>query len=343
LVLALTVHPEAVGCAVALRELPEPSRDDGDILVETLAVGVCGTDREIAAGRLVRPPEGRDWLIIGHESLGRVLEAPSGSGLVPGDLVTGVVRRPDPVPCQFCAMDQPDMCENGRYTERGIIGRDGFAAERFRIEHRDAVRVDPALGLAGVLVEPASVVIKAWEQLDRAVRRPRGRALVLGAGPIGLLAAMLGVQRGLEVHVVDRAECGAKPRQARAVDAAYHASLDDVEGAYDAVLECCGELISEAIARTAPAGAVCMVSGDRDLGATISLAELSYDLVHRNKMIIGTVNSNRHHFQAAQEALLRADHSWLEGLLTDHVPLHEWRSAFTTNPEHVKAVIHFAT
>lgn len=340
--LALTVQREATGCAVALRQLPEPSRDDGDILVETLAVGVCGTDREIAAGRLAVPPEGRDWLVIGHESLGRVLEAPSGSGLVPGDLVTGVVRRPDPVPCQFCAIGQPDMCENGRYTERGIIGRDGFASERFRVTRGDAVRVDPALGLAGVLVEPASVVLKAWEQLDLAVRRPRRRALVLGAGPIGLLAAMLGVQRGLEVHVVDRAGCGPKPRQARALGAVYHTSLSDVDGAYDAVLECCGELISEAIARTAPAGAVCLVSGDRGLGAAISLAELSFDLVHRNKMIVGTVNSNRHHFEAAHEALLRAGRGWLEGLLTDHVTLDEWRSAFTADPEHVKTVIHLA-
>ena len=341
--LALTVQRETAGCALALRELPEPSREDGDVLVQTLAVGVCGTDREIAAGRLVRPPEGRDWLIIGHESLGRVLEAPSGSGLVPGDLVAGVVRRPDPVPCQFCAMDQPDMCENGGYTERGIIGRDGFASERFRIEHGDAVRLDPFLGLVGVLVEPASVVVKAWEQLDQAARRPRRRALVLGAGPIGLLAAMLGVQRGLEVHVVDRAGSGPKPRLARALGAIYHTAPDDVQGACDAVLECCGELIGEAVARTAPTGAVCLVSGDRDLGATISLAELSYDLVHKNKMIIGTVNSNRHHFQAAQKALLRADRGWLEGLLTDRVPLPEWRSAFTINPGHVKTVIQFAT
>jgi len=239
-------------------------------------------------------------------------------------------------------MGQPDMCENGLYTERGIHGRDGFAAERFRIEHSDAVRVDPALGLAGVLVEPTSVVIKAWEQLDRTVRRPRRRALVLGAGPIGLLAAMLGLQRGLEVHVVDRAESGPKPRQARALGAIYHTCPGDVKGTYDAVVECCGELIGEAIALTAPAGAACLVSGDRGPAATMSLADLSHDLVHGNKVIIGTVNSNRQHFRAAHEALLRADRGWLEGLLTDHVPLHAWRSAFTVSPEHIKTIIHFA-
>jgi glucose 1-dehydrogenase len=339
---ALTVQQEATGSVLVLRHLPEPATDDGDILVETIAVGVCGTDREIAAGKLGSPPEGRDWLVFGHESLGRVLEAPSGSGLAPGDLVTGVVRLPDPVPCQFCAIGQPDMCENGRYTERGICGRDGFASERFRIEHGDAIRVDPALGLAGVLVEPASVVVKAWEQLDLTARRPRRRALVLGAGPIGLLAAMLGMQRGLEVHVVDRAGCGPKPRQVRALGGIYHTSSADVQGTYDAVLECSGELISEAIARTAPGGAACLV-GVGGPAATINLAALSSDLVHKNKMVIGTVNSNRHHFQAAHEALLRADRGWLEGLLTHHVPLHEWRSALTTSQEHVKTIIHFAT
>jgi glucose 1-dehydrogenase len=156
------------------------------------------------------------------------------------------------------------------------------------------------------------------------------------------LAAMLGMQRGLEVHVVDRAGCGPKPRQVRALGGIYHTSSADVQGTYDAVLECSGELISEAIARTAPGGAACLV-GVGGPAATINLAALSSDLVHKNKMVIGTVNSNRHHFQAAHEALLRADRGWLEGLLTHHVPLHEWRSALTTSQEHVKTIIHFAT
>jgi glucose 1-dehydrogenase len=340
---ALTVQRKATGGALVLRELPEPRADDGDILVETIAVGVCGTDRGIAAGRLGRPPTGQDWLVLGHESLGRVLEAPSGSGLVPGDLVASVVRHPDPVPCQFCAMGQPDMCENGLYTERGIFGRDGFASERFRVTRGYAVRVDPALGLAGVLVEPTSVVTKAWERLDQVACHPRRRALVLGAGPIGLLAAMLGVQRGLEVHVVDRAGSGPKPRQARALGAIYHTSPGDARGAFDAVVECCGELISEAIARTAPAGAACLVSGGSGPANTMGLAELSRHLVSKNKVIIGTINSNRQHFQAAHEALLKADRGWLEGLLTEHVPLHAWQSAFTAGPENVKTIIRFGT
>src|SRR5579875_747649 len=339
---ALSVRSDGTGGHLAVRQVPEPPVGDGDILAETLAVGVCGTDREIAAGRLGCPPEGRDWLVLGHESLGRVLEAPARSGLVPGDLITGVVRRPDPVPCLFCAAGRADLCENGRYTERGILGRDGFASERFRVEPGYAIRVDPALGLAGVLLEPASVVTKAWELLDLAVRRPSRRALVLGAGPIGLLAALLGAQRGFDVHVVDRARSGPKPAQARALGAAYHTSPGDLDGTFDAVLECCGELIREAIDRTAPAGALCLVS-ETGPKAPVDLAELSRDLISRNKMIIGTVNSNRHHFEAAHDALLRADRKWLEGLLTRHVALDAWEAAFTAGPEDVKTVIRFGT
>jgi glucose 1-dehydrogenase len=341
---ALVTHRGGNGCALALRELPDPAREDGDVLAEALAVGVCGTDRKIAAGRLGSAPPGRDWLVLGHEALGRILEAPASSGLAPGDLVTCVVRRPDPVPCPFCAMGLFDLCENGQYTERGIRGRDGFASERFRIEPDYAVRVDPALGLAGVLVEPASVVTKAWQQLDHAALRPRRRALVLGAGPIGLLAALLGVQRGLEVHVVDRADRGPKPRQVRELGAVYHNSPDDLKGTFDPVIECCGALIDEAIRRTAPAGAACLVSGDgAGTASTVRLAKLSRDLVLSNKVIMGTVNSNRYHFEAAHAALLRADRGWLEGLLTDHVPLPAWRSAFTASPEQIKTVIHFGT
>jgi len=173
------------------------------------------------------------------------------------------------------------------------------------------------------------------------VRRPLRRALVLGAGPIGLLAAMLGVQRGLDVHVVDRVERGPKPRQARALGATYHTSVSDATGTYDAVLECCGGLIGEAIARTAPAGAACLVSSGVGSANTADLGELSRDILHGNKAIIGTVNSNRHHFQAAHEALMQADREWVAGLLTNQVALRAWRSAFTSSGDDIKTIINF--
>src|SRR5689334_7507933 len=119
---ALTVSP-GVANSISLETVAEPPLSEGAVLVQALALGICGTDREIAAGLYGWAPPGQDRLILGHESLGRVLEAPDGSGFAKGDIVAGIVRRPDPVPCSACAHDAWDMCRNGLYTERGIKER----------------------------------------------------------------------------------------------------------------------------------------------------------------------------------------------------------------------------
>ena len=203
---ALTVTPGLANSA-RVEDVPEPPLSDGAVKVRALALGVCGTDREIAAGDYGWAPPGKKRLVIGHESLGRVQEAPAGLGFAVGDLVVGIVRRPDPVPCACCAVGEWDMCRNGQYTERGIKERDGYGSDYFRIEPDFLIKLDPALGMNGVLVEPTSVVAKAWDQTERIGERSRAFApktlLVTGAGPIGLLAAMIGQQRGLDVHVLD--------------------------------------------------------------------------------------------------------------------------------------------
>src|SRR5262249_28924223 len=149
-----------------------------------------------------------------HESYGEVIVAPPGGRFAVGDRIVGIVRRPDPVPCPACASGEWDMCRNGKYTERGIKGLHGFGAERFRIEPADAIKGDPALGELGVLIEPASIVAKAWDHIERIGRRFHSwepqRLLVTGAGPVGLLAAMMGVQRNYETYVLDRAREGPK-------------------------------------------------------------------------------------------------------------------------------------
>ncbi|WP_432277983.1 alcohol dehydrogenase catalytic domain-containing protein, partial [Nocardia cyriacigeorgica] len=183
--------------------------------VDGVGAGAGAPPREIAGAGYGWPPPGKDRLILGHESLGRVRTAPDGSDFAAGDLVVGVVRRPDPVPCGACARGEFDNCRNGRYTERGIKELDGYAAEQWCVEPEYAVALDPRLQRAGVLMEPASVVAKAWEQVERIGERgwfEPARVLVTGAGPIGLLAALLGSQRGLDVHVLDRVEHGVKPR-----------------------------------------------------------------------------------------------------------------------------------
>ena len=131
------------------------------MLVRTLALGVCGTDHEIVSGAYGWAPPGTTRLVIGHESLGEVKEAPPGAGVAVGDHVVGIVRRPDPVPCPACAVGEWDMCRNGRYTERGIKERNGFGSDIFRIEPDFLVKVESVTRHQWRLVEPTSIVAKA--------------------------------------------------------------------------------------------------------------------------------------------------------------------------------------
>jgi threonine dehydrogenase-like Zn-dependent dehydrogenase len=327
-------------------DVPEPDPANGSVLVQGLAVGVCGTDLEIVAGHYGAAPPGRDWLILGHESLGRVLDAPADSGFTPGDLVAGIVRLPDPVPCPNCAAGEWDMCRNGRYREHGIKEIDGFCAERWRVAPDHAVKVAPHLGDLGVLLEPASVVSKAWEHVERIGRRavwePR-TALVTGAGPIGLLAALIGRQRGLEVHVLDRVTEGPKPRLVSDLGAHYHTGdVADIAAAADVVIECTGVgwLVVDIVSKTPPGCVTCLTgisSGGRPIPADFSV--LNRTIVLENDVIVGSVNANRRHHEAAVTALERADCEWLGRIVTRRVPLENWEDALTRRPNDVKPVI----
>jgi threonine dehydrogenase-like Zn-dependent dehydrogenase len=342
---ALTVRPGVAGSA-RLDDVPEPPEAEGPVLVEVLAIGVCGTDAEIIAGKYGEAPPGAQRLILGHESLGRVVEAPEGSGLAKGDLVAGIVRRPDPVPCPNCAVGEWDMCRNGLYTEHGIKRLDGFARERYRSEPHRLVKIDPKLGHLGVLMEPASILAKAWEHIERIGRRaawsPR-KVLVTGAGPIGLLAALMGVQRGLEVHVLDRVTDGPKPGLVRDLGASYHTgTVQEACPGADIVIECTGvsRLVFDAMEATGANGIVCLTgvsSGGRDL--TIDLGKLNRAMVLENDVVFGSVNANRRHYEAAAEALAKADHDWLARLITRRVPLDHWQDALNRRPDDVKPVL----
>ena len=161
---AITVEPKKPGTA-RYEDFPEPDAHEGSVLVEAVAVGVCGTDVEIVEGKYGWAPPGNSRLVLGHESLGRVIDPGPRSSLKKGDLVVGIVRRPDPVPCPNCAVGEWDMCTNGQYTERGIKEIHGFMSERWRTEPEYAIKVDPSLGILGVLLEPMTVITKALEQV----------------------------------------------------------------------------------------------------------------------------------------------------------------------------------
>jgi threonine dehydrogenase-like Zn-dependent dehydrogenase len=330
----------------AVVDLPEPPASDGSLLVRARLVGVCGTDVEIALDGYGVPPPGEERLVLGHESLGEVLEAAEGSGFAPGDLVVGVVRRPDPGPCPACAADEWDMCRTGGFVERGIKECHGYGSERFRIDPRFAVRPDSRTGDLGVLLEPTSVVAKAFDHAERVGARawfePRV-ALITGAGPIGLLATLLARQRGLETHVIDLVTKGAKPKLVADLGAQYHSSpVTELKVHPDIVIECTGvgQVLIDSAHQAAPGGVLALTGiSHSDLVGEARLDAFNKELVVENKVVFGAVNAARRHYEQAAVALSRADPDWLARLITRRLALEEWPAALQKRPEDIKIVI----
>ena len=344
---AITVEPMKAG-SVRLEDVSEPDARYGSVVVEAIAVGVCGTDVEITEGKYGWAPPGVTRLVLGHESLGRVLD-PGSSGLKKGDLVVGIVRRPDPVPCPNCAVGEWDMCRNGQYTERGIKQINGYMSERWRIEPEYTIKIDPTLGILGVLLEPTTVVAKAWEHVlavgERAFWEPK-TVLVTGAGPIGLLAALLGKQLGLDVHVLDRAQSGPKPEIVRALGAAYHAcAISELGFQPDIILECTGvgQVITDSIQALAASGVLCLAGvGHGGSVPKLPAADVASRAVLKNNVVFGSVNANKRHWYKAGEALARADRSWLARLITRRESPENFAQALVRKPEDIKVIIQFS-
>jgi glucose 1-dehydrogenase len=345
---ALTIVPGKANSA-SVQDVPEPPLSDGSVLVRSLALGICGTDFELISADYGWPPPGSNHLILGHESLGRVEEAPPDSGFQKGDLVVGIVRHPDPVPCIACAAGEWDMCRNGKYTERGIKQRNGFGSERFRNEPEFLVKLDPNLGEVGVLMEPASILAKAWDHITRIGERAKWQPktlLVTGAGPIGLLAALMGQQRDLEIHVLDRVEKGLKPQLVHDLGGTYHTGpLKDLNFCPDIIIECTGvaSVIIDAMNRLGNDGIMCSVGvSSHNQPETLDIGTINRTMVLENAVIFGSVNANRRHYEMAEKALCKADRNWLSSMITRKEPLSNWQEALKRKPGDIKVAIQFA-
>ena len=175
---------------------------------------------------------------------------------------------------------------------------------------------------------------------------PCGRAHRACERPIGLLAALVGTQHGLSVHVLDRHKRGQKPKLARALGGAYHEDAGSLgETQFDVVMECTAApaVIADVIGRCAPSGIVCLVgvsaSGHKD---EFDIGGFNRKLVLGNETIFGTVNANRRHYENAARALAKANRDWLDGLISRRVPLSRWQEAFTPQPDDIKVVIDFS-
>ena len=341
-----------------LADLPDPVPAAGEALVEVLEVGVCGTDREILSGAYGSAPEGDDHLVIGHENFGRVLEAPPGCGLSPGDLVACEVRRPDPVPCPACAGGRQDLCTNGGFEERGIKGLHGFMADRYVESPTYLVHLPAELESIGVLAEPLSVVEKGVAEsiaIQRRLPWDAHEAIVTGAGPIGLMATLLLRSLGWRVWTLDLApRDGLKASIVEAAGAEYVKS--DEEGllqlaervtGIDLIVESTAapSIVFDAIDAVGPNGVVCLTGVSADSRTLqVPASHLNLEMVLDNKVVFGTVNAAHRDWQAASRDLLRFEAMWpglCERLLTRRVPPERFQEAIDRQPDDVKNTLRF--
>src|SRR2546423_6109592 len=276
---AIAVTPAKAGSAQQL-ELPKPRLETGMALMRVLEVGIDGTDTEINNGEYGEAPPGSYVLVIGHEALS-VVDA-GGEGVAvfqPGDLVVSTVRRPDD--CPNCRAGESDMCVFGNYTERGIKGAHGYMGEYYSETPAFMVKIPAPLRPFAVLLEPLSIVEKAisqaWKIQERMLWSPK-RAVVLGAGPIGILATLLLRLRGLDVYVY--AKSAPETLQGRiltSLGARYESAADhpvagikDELGQIDFILEGTGnsEVAFAAMAQLGTNGVLCLIglsAGNRQI------------------------------------------------------------------------------
>lgn len=351
---AIAVTPRKAGSARQV-ELPRPEASRGLALMRVLEVGIDGTDTEINLGEYGDAPPNADVLVIGHEALSLVETVGDGvTGFGPGDLVVSTVRRPDG--CPNCQAGESDMCLTGGYTERGIKGAHGYMADYYSEKPDFMVKIPPALRAFAVLLEPLSIVEKAttqaWEAQKRLLWQPK-RAVVLGAGPIGILATILLRLRDLEVHVY--AKTAGDSLQARVVQslgAVYEsveqhpiAGLRDELGQIDFILEATGNsaVAFQAMGVIGTNGVLCLtgVSGG-NRAIEIPSDAINLQMVLGNRLVFGSVNANRRYFEMGVRHFQDAEHRWpgiFERLLTRRVPFADFKAALDRRPADIKTLL----
>ncbi len=348
---ALTVVPGRAGSG-AVRDVSEPAASDGDVLVDVVRVGLCGTDAEIERGEYGRAPDGADVLVIGHESFGRV--ARDSGSLKAGTPVVASVRRPDG--CPNCRADEQDMCLWGGFRERGINGIHGFCAERFREREEYLFVVPEPIADVAVLLEPLTITEKGWRHLGVAQRRMTvwepHTAIVAGGGPVGILAAMKLRLEGLDVTVVERQHKPEKEALLARIGIAYAATsatplatVAERSKRIDVVIEATGNsaVAFECLQLVGANGAVLLTSVTGAMrSALVATDAINRKLVLDNVLVLGTVNAKSDDFRRGIADLTEAERRWpgfLSTLITRRVPLADAARALPHDPSQIKTVV----
>jgi threonine dehydrogenase-like Zn-dependent dehydrogenase len=334
--------------------VPKPSFGDEEVLLRVASVGLDGTDREINGGLYGVPPEGSDYLILGHEALASVEELGAGvSGFSTGELVVPTVRRPDD--CMNCNEGESDMCLTGNYKEHGIKELHGFAAEYAKTEAAFLVKVPDELADVGVLLEPVSIVEKAYYQTrkiqERVVWEPR-TALVLGAGSLGLLATLLLRLEGLAVlTVATQPQESLKAHLVEQTGAQYvnakETPVTSLGANFDFIFEATGspQVAMDALELLRPNGVACFLGIYRDRVVCQDFGKIATSIVLGNRLCFGSVNANRSYFERGLVHLAEMKARYrdvLRKLFTSTLRPEEYRTAFEPSRDEIKTVIEFA-
>jgi len=361
---AVTVSPAAR--SITVREHPEPElRSPIDVLMRTLDVGICGTDHEISAFKYGVPPAGDDYLVIGHEAFGRVIEVGSAvTRIKAGDFVVPMVRRPCPhESCIPCRAGRQDFCATGDFRERGIKGMHGYMTEQVVDHERYFVTVPSSLREVGVLVEPLSIAEKTLEQIEALEARlpeparhshtqPKN-AVVLGAGPVGLLGAMLLRAAGYRVLVYSSVlgdvtrisildEIGATPVATETNSVEY---LSEVAGEIDLVYEATGaSTLSFEVLKYLGVNGTFVFTGvpGRKTSVRLDSERVMRQLVVRNQVLLGTVNAGRSAYESAVRDLAMFAKHWPEAvsaMLTARVTLDDAPALLERRSPGIKFVV----
>ncbi len=365
---AIALVPGTTNLHIVDRPEPDISAPD-EVKLRIIRVGICGTDREEAAGGRADAPAGQTELVIGHEMFGQVVQVGANVSRVKVDDYAVFTVRRGCGKCVPCSMNRSDMCATGQYLERGIKGLDGYQCE-FAVDHEQyIVRVPPELEVIGVLTEPLTVVEKAIDEVVRvqSARLPDAgaspnwlfgkRCLIAGLGPIGLLAAIILRLRGAEIYGMDVVDANsARPQWLAVLDGKYidgrqvtADKIDDVCGGMDVIVEATGVAALEfnlidALGINGAYVVTGIPGGDRPL--EIPGAELVRQLVLDNQVLIGSVNAARAHFQMAVDDLLAAHLRWgdhIAKLITNRYPASDFQTPLTTHTaDEIKVVLEWS-
>ncbi len=341
-------------------EVEKPVPKDNEVLVKVIRAGIDATDVDLYEGRYGKAPPGSEYLVFGHEAVG-VVE--SKGSLVkchsPGDLVVSTVRRPCPECCYACMDHEPDMCLTGDYGERGIKAVDGYMTEYYTEQVDYVTRIPPSLGEVAVMLEPLSVAEKGIGQIFKMQERmwwdPR-KALVLGTGTLGLMATLILRDMGLDVcAIATRTKKSLKAQIVEDCGGRYVSTrveplkaLPAKYGPFDIVIEATGvsSLAMEASQLVNRDGIVCLLGVyTRGRDETVNTDRFNSDLVFNNRVIFGSVSSNRRHFKRGVDRMVSIESKWpglLEKFFTRCVTLDSIAEGLRHDPNDIKVLVEIA-